>query len=577
MTDFYSVLKTSIIQRDLRSAAARHDVYDQAREAMIRRLWSLDPPLSEDEIDARIGSFDAAVEKIEDDLERSFSTAKAGRQPSQPRSVRRAPPERPAHPPPVYEADDYATAVGHPSAQYRSDVPQLPYRNRGDSTARGGRQQDPRRQISHGGGHRDRPVAAATGHERTDDRRHVAQSYDTGMLDAGPSSYAAEPAYGQAARPLYDYDDSAYDETAYHEDDFARGQFDNNNRNQLPAAVEAAGTEAAYGDIAYRSDGFPDTGDENANYDEPPYEEAAYYEYDDQEYDRQRSAVMPARGGGNAYDARRPPDQFRAEEAYHGDFEPATRRYRAGERRSAKRARAKGGKASRKTRGRSVPLLAIVIGALALILIAFNAYIFLPILFGSAPLRSASTASPTKIEDRLPSSGSPGAASTRIASSSATAVEIPERNLNVTESLVIFNGSDPTVFEGTSNNPIVFDSDSEGGFARISSAASAAGARAIIGPGLADRLAGRTVRVTLLARSSTENGAATMRFAYQSGLAVSHWQSADLSPNYGTYGIIWRVPAADTQAGDYLLIEPGIPGDGTSTDIRMIKIDILAS
>jgi hypothetical protein len=37
-------------------------------------------------------------------------------------------------------------------------------------------------------------------------------------------------------------------------------------------------------------------------------------------------------------------------------------------------------------------------------------------------------------------------------------------------------------------------------------------------------------------------------------------------------------PAAHpSAAGVYLLIEPGIPGDGTSTDIRSIKIDILAS
>jgi hypothetical protein len=175
----------------------------------------------------------------------------------------------------------------------------------------------------------------------------------------------------------------------------------------------------------------------------------------------------------------------------------------------------------------------------------------------------------------VPTADAPTA--TRIVSDSATASEIPERNLDVTESLVVFDGRDPTVFEGASDNPIQFDSDADGGFARISSATSAAGARAVIGPGLAERFAGRTIRITLLARSSDENGAATMRFAYQTGLAISHWQDADLSGSYGTYGMIWRVPAARTNsAGDYLLIEPGIPGDGTSTDIRSIRIEILA-
>jgi hypothetical protein len=330
--------------------------------------------------------------------------------------------------------------------------------------------------------------------------------------------------------------------------------------------------EATDGGGAHRG-GYGETG-----YRRSRHEEATYYEHDDYRYEHQEAddryyAANPPHGG-NVYDARRLPDDVLAEA---GSSEPTTARRRAGNRRAVKRAHGKVVKPSRRTGRRSVPVLAIVLGVLALILIAFNAYIFLPILLGSDPSRSVATAVPPKVEDRLEALDTPGAASARIVSDSATAVEIPERNLSVTESLVIFNGDDPTVFEGTSNNPIQFDSDSEGGFARVSSTTSAAGARAVIGPGLADRLAGHTVRVTLLARSSSENGAAQMRFAYQSGLAVSHWQSADLSRSYGTYGIIWRVPAADTTAGDYLLIEPGIPGDGTSTDIRMIKIDILAS
>jgi hypothetical protein len=100
--------------------------------------------------------------------------------------------------------------------------------------------------------------------------------------------------------------------------------------------------------------------------------------------------------------------------------------------------------------------------------------------------------------------------------------------------------------------------------------------KAIIGPGLAERLAGQRVRVTLLVRSSTDFGAGAMRFAYQSGLAISHWQTANLSADYQPVGIIWRVPTMRTNpAGDYLVIEPGIPGDGTGVDIQSIKIDVL--
>jgi hypothetical protein len=237
---------------------------------------------------------------------------------------------------------------------------------------------------------------------------------------------------------------------------------------------------------------------------------------------------------------------------------------------------ARGGKEQGQGGYNPVRILVATIAGLSVLLIAFNAYVFLPLVFSSDTKAPTVAAPPAKIDDRVPVAGAPSSA-TRIVSDSATASEIPDRNLDVVESLVVFDGRDPTVFEGASDNPIQFDSDTEGGFARISSATSAAGARAIVGPGLAERLAGKTIRITLLARSSEENGAAAMRFAYQSGLAISHWQSADLSSDYGTYGMIWRVPAVRTVgAGDYLLIEPGIPGDGTSTDIRSIKIDILA-
>jgi hypothetical protein len=571
MTDFYSVLKASIIKRGLRSAAARHEVYDQARDAMIRRLWSFDPPLSEEEIDARIGLFDAAAEKIESDLERSLASAETQRR--QRPAMRPATPSQPTPPPPVYEGydeeADYAAVVSRQSPRHPNEVAQQPYSDRGDSTMSRGRRQNAQRETARSSRRdpHDRPAPAAQRRERVDDRWQPAQPRNLDRAESRQQSYAEEPAYPKSARPLNDYE--TYGESGYEEE--VSGEFDRGDRNQLPAVIEY---DAADRGNAYESDGYTGTG-----YRQSPHEEAAYdepdYKYNDQYADDRYYTANPSHRA-DVYDARRLPDDLSTADDTAGGLEPTARR-RKGKRKPANRVQGKAAKPSRRTGGRSVPILATALGALALILIAFNAYFFLPILFGSDPSGPVTTASPPKIDDRLPALGTPGTASARIVSNSASAVEIPERNLDVTESLVIFNGNDPTVFEGTSNNPIQFDSDSEGGFARISSAASAAGARAVIGPGLADRFAGHTVRVTLLARSSTENGAAKMRFAYQSGLAVSHWQSADLSRNYGTYGIIWRVPAADTAAGDYLLIEPGIPGDGTSADIRMIKIDILAS
>jgi hypothetical protein len=67
-----------------------------------------------------------------------------------------------------------------------------------------------------------------------------------------------------------------------------------------------------------------------------------------------------------------------------------------------------------------------------------------------------------------------------------------------------------------------------------------------------------------------------MRFAYQSGVAISHWQTANLSSEFTPLGLVWRVPVLRTSpSGDYLIVEPGIPGSGTGVEIRSVKIDLV--
>jgi hypothetical protein len=502
MTDFYSVLKTSIVRRDLRSPADRLEVYDQARKAMIRKLWSFDPPLAEDEIDTRIGLFDAAVERIESDLEIAFAEADALEARRNPRrDPRRLPPPEPQRQPLVYEGydeeADYMPAFGgRPAARREDDEPQAP-------AYRADRDDPPPR------GYEMRWAEPAEPDYPREVRWRDGEAEEEGYADEEVEAYDPRPVYAEE-----DYADEADAETDYRQPAF-----------RPPAYQEPAEWRQA-----------------------PPPE-------------RRRAPRTPQNRWEN------PPP-----EAAYDDAED---RYAVFSRRAGKRKAAKTAKEPRQGGRNPVRILVMTIAGLSVLLIAFNAFVFLPIIFGSDEAPPAVAAAPPKVDDRVPVAGAPTA--TRIVSDSATASEIPDRNLEVTESLVVFDGRDPTVFEGASDNPIQFDSDAEGGFARISSATSAAGARAVIGPGLAERLAGKTVRITLLARSSDESGAATMRFAYQSGLAISHWQSADLSASYGTFGMIWRVPAVRTVgAGDYLLIEPGIPGDGTSTDIRSIKIDILA-
>ncbi|MHA1549482.1 MAG: hypothetical protein ACTSYE_11190 [Alphaproteobacteria bacterium] len=164
----------------------------------------------------------------------------------------------------------------------------------------------------------------------------------------------------------------------------------------------------------------------------------------------------------------------------------------------------------------------------------------------------------------------------RQVSDSATALRIASEDLSVRQTFVLFEGFDPTVFESSSTNPVRFDSDGNGSFARVASSADAAGARLRVGPGLATQLAGQQIRVRVIARASRERGALAMRFAYQSGIAISHWQTANLEPDYTEVGILWRVPEQRTStAGDYLIIEPGIPGDGSGADIRAVEVDVL--
>lgn len=614
MTDFYSVLKSSIIQRNLRSSSDRHNVYGQAREAMIRRLWSLDPPLSEDEITTRIGLFDNAVERIEADLERTFAVPhNPDRQPPRPATAQAAPASERVPQKPGYaghretirrqEAVVRKETIGRhetldrQEAIRRAAVGQRLRRPDRTAATAPPAAREPRQSFGpNGRGHRpiadeprpmrpayDERASDAQAHEPLDEEWPVAEEY---VAAARPQLRAPEPRYRQAPRQRPIYDSDTVEEAAY-VDDIGDEVVERSDRGGLPAVVESPiADEPPYDDenyggeqYAYEGDGYADDPPQGEIYRQPLYEEAAYYEYDEYEGDQAYEAAGRPRPARKARRGGRQP----ANDAYayaDEDFEAPPTRRRPAERRTGKRAKPKRTNRSPRTGSRTVPILVIALSTLALILVAFNVYVFLPMLLGSdqpepAAAPVATAAATSKIEDRVPSLETPGAAT--IVRNSATAVEIPERNLDIAETLVVFDGTDPTVFEGTSNNPIHFDSDSEGGFARISSAVSAAGARAVIGPGLAERLAGRTVRVTLLARSSNENGAAQMRFAYQSGLAVSHWQSANLSPNYGTYGMIWRVPAADPGARDYLLIEPGIPGDGTGTDIRMIKIDILAS
>jgi hypothetical protein len=149
-----------------------------------------------------------------------------------------------------------------------------------------------------------------------------------------------------------------------------------------------------------------------------------------------------------------------------------------------------------------------------------------------------------------------------------------EPALSVAEEITLFDGRDPTVFVSSTENPIRLEGDGLDGYARVVSTLTSPGARATVGPGLAQNLVGKTVRVSVEARSSGTSGAATLRFAYEAAGERSPWKIVLLGPDFSPSDLIWRVPVVERD-GHAILIEP-LDGEGAGADIDAIKIEVLA-
>ncbi len=457
MSDFYTVLRQSIIDRGLSAPEAREEAYAQARRAMVNRLWSYEPPLAEDEIDHRIGQFDIAVARIEDDVAAVFATMEAER-------GHAADPEddaRPGDDDPADDADaDYPPAFGGaPGAiedEEDGDAPQpagVPARSLDETS---------------------RAVARALERAQPDDDLRDEDSVE----DVHVSAHDEDVAGWSEDEPRDDEDDDRDHGEAADED----------------RALDETGTTA------------------------PP-----------------RRAVPPVMRPSSGSD--------RAPVRQAG---PSL----------ALRLRRKAGAAMPASEAGQLRLLIGVVAGLAVVLAIGLVWAFLP---GGTITRGGP---PAVLQTEVPGG----------VSDHDTAIRLPREAISVTSSFTLFNGQDPTVFAGDPGNPVRFD----GEYARIATSAGSPGAKVIIGAGLSSRLAGRVIRVTIDARSARENGATSMRFAYESGVAISHWQTANLAADFTPLGLVWRVPSMRTSpTGDYIVIEPGIPGSGSAVEIRSIRIDLV--
>jgi hypothetical protein len=68
MTDYYSILRKAVTDRDQPNEVERYELYERARRMVVSRLRGADPPWLDADIDAQLAAFDAAVARLESEL-----------------------------------------------------------------------------------------------------------------------------------------------------------------------------------------------------------------------------------------------------------------------------------------------------------------------------------------------------------------------------------------------------------------------------------------------------------------------------------------------------------------------------
>jgi lipoprotein-anchoring transpeptidase ErfK/SrfK len=65
MADYFSVIQGAVGELDINTAAARRDIYDRARTALLGRLRAVEPKLPEPVVEAELESLNKAIERVE--------------------------------------------------------------------------------------------------------------------------------------------------------------------------------------------------------------------------------------------------------------------------------------------------------------------------------------------------------------------------------------------------------------------------------------------------------------------------------------------------------------------------------
>jgi lipoprotein-anchoring transpeptidase ErfK/SrfK len=116
MADYYSVLSSAVAKLENNVETARRVLYDRARKAVTTRMRVMDPPVSDDAINAELAALEAAIARVEGDIARPVEealhaqhrppTAHAGAEHHPGAGVLRGPARRPGAPPPSALGDD---------------------------------------------------------------------------------------------------------------------------------------------------------------------------------------------------------------------------------------------------------------------------------------------------------------------------------------------------------------------------------------------------------------------------------------------------------------------------------------
>ncbi|MFZ0126195.1 MAG: hypothetical protein WAL48_18660, partial [Xanthobacteraceae bacterium] len=115
MADYYSVLSGAVAKLENNVESARRALYDRARKAVTTRMRAIDPPVSDDSINAELAALEAAIARVEGDIARPVEEVlHAQHRPGSHADVERhtgagvlrAPARRPDAPQPSALADD---------------------------------------------------------------------------------------------------------------------------------------------------------------------------------------------------------------------------------------------------------------------------------------------------------------------------------------------------------------------------------------------------------------------------------------------------------------------------------------